>query len=213
MCSAQRKINHNTYKIWGCVKILYYYTVFDQYWDKIKADVIDLTKTSPTYQRFENIEKKYGKLPPKEVIMAPWETAYIDLIGPYTVTDRVGNDRTLNAMTFIDPSIGWFGIIGVPDNTRTRISQFFPNTRISKYSYCRTVIFYNGIKLKNYFLHLLRDSSIKPTPILTVIKNPQDNVTVQCVHQTVNEKKFMLIMWWVLFVKCKTFSLQRCNIL
>ena len=34
--------------------------------------------------------------------MTPWETVCIDLIGPYTVTDRSGNDRILNAMTFVD---------------------------------------------------------------------------------------------------------------
>ena len=36
----------------------------------------------------------------KEVSMIPWETVCIDLVGPYTVTDKLGNDRTLLAITF-----------------------------------------------------------------------------------------------------------------
>ena len=50
--------------------------------------------------------KKYGRLPPKEVSMIPWETVCIALVGPYTVTDKLGNDRTLLAMTFVDPATG-----------------------------------------------------------------------------------------------------------
>ena len=42
--------------------------------------------------------------------MTPWETVCIDIIGPYTVTDRSGNDRILNAMAFVDPATGWFEI-------------------------------------------------------------------------------------------------------
>ena len=56
--------------------------------------------------------------------MTPWETVCIDLIGPYTVTDRSGNDRILNAMTFVNPATGWFEITEIPDKTSARISQF-----------------------------------------------------------------------------------------
>ena len=49
--------------------------------------------------------------------MTPWETVYIDLIGSYTVTDRSGNDRIINAVTFVDPVTGWFEITEIPDKT------------------------------------------------------------------------------------------------
>ena len=52
-------------------------------------------------QRFKKKKKKYGKLPPKNVVLIPWDTVCIDLVGPYTVTDQKGNDRNLNAMVFI----------------------------------------------------------------------------------------------------------------
>ena len=38
--------------------------------------------------------------------MAPWETVWIDWIDPYTVTDKLGNDRILNAMIFVDTAMG-----------------------------------------------------------------------------------------------------------
>ena len=40
--------------------------------------------------------------------MVTWDTVCVDLVGPYTVTDHTGTDRTLMAMTFIDPATGWF---------------------------------------------------------------------------------------------------------
>ena len=32
----------------------------------------------------------------------------MNLVGPYTVTDKTGHDRVLNTTSFIDPVIGWF---------------------------------------------------------------------------------------------------------
>ena len=57
--------------------------------------------------------------------MTPFETVCIDLIGPYTVTDRSDNDRIPNTMTFVDPVTGWFEITEIPDKISARISQTF----------------------------------------------------------------------------------------
>ena len=41
-----------------------------------------------------------------------------------TVTDRSGNNRILNAMTFVDPATGWFEITEITDKTSARIIKF-----------------------------------------------------------------------------------------
>ena len=91
---------------------------------------------------------QYDKLPFKEVTMIPWKTVCIDLIGQYTVTDKSGNDRILNAMTFVDPATGWFEITEIPDKTSARISQIFNSTWLARYPRPRKVIFDNGNEFK-----------------------------------------------------------------
>ena len=151
------------------------------YWEKMEDDIRQYVKQCKTCQRFKKQKKKYGKLPPKIVDLTSWDTVCIDLVGPYTVTDQKGNDRVLNAMTFVDPATGWFEIAEIPDKTSARISQIFNNTWLSRYPRPRKVIFDNGNEFKKDFLPLLRDFSIKPTP--TTIKNPQANSILERVHQ------------------------------
>ena len=62
----------------------------------MEADVTIFTKACPDCQKIKKSKKKYEKLPPKDVTMVLWETIFIDLIGQYTVTDRLGNGRNLN---------------------------------------------------------------------------------------------------------------------
>ena len=151
------------------------------YWEKMEDDIKQYVKQCKTCQRFKKQKKTYDKLPPKTVDLTPWDTVCIDLVGPNTVTDQKGNDRILNAMTFVDPATGWFEIAEIPDKTSARISQIFNNTWLSRYPRPRKVIFDNGNEFKKDFLPLLRDFSIKPTP--TTIKNPQANSILERVHQ------------------------------
>ena len=108
-----------------------------------------------------------------KVTTIPWEIVWIDLVGPYTVTDRLNNDKILTAMTFVDPATGWSYIIQILDKTSARISQIFNKTWLARYPCLRKVIFDNGNEFKRDFLPLLRDFSIKPTP--ATIKNPYTN--------------------------------------
>ena len=65
-----------------------------------------------------------------------WTEVHVDPIGPYTVnikrldTKGVPITLTLTAMTFIDPSTGWFEIAEVPstDKFSARISRLFNQT-------------------------------------------------------------------------------------
>ena len=109
------------------------------------------------------------------------DTVCIDLVGLYTVTDQKDNDRILNAMVFVDPATGWFEIAEIIDKTSARISQIFNNTWLSRYPRPIKVIFDNGNEFKKDFLHILKGSTIKPTP--TTIKNPQANSILERVHQ------------------------------
>ena len=81
------------------------------YRKSMETDINAFTKTYTTCQKFKQKTKKYSKLPPKQEDLIPWECVYVDLVGPYTVTDKPGCDRVLNAMTFIDTATtGWFEI-------------------------------------------------------------------------------------------------------
>ena len=142
-------------------------------------------KVCKTCQKFKKKRKKYGKLPSKVVDLTPWECVCVDLIGPYTVTDKMGNDRILTAMTFIDPATGWFEVTEIPEKNSARISQIFNNTWLSRYPRPQKVIFDNRNEFKKDFLPLLKDFAIKPTP--TTIKNPQANAILERVHQVLGD--------------------------
>ena len=70
----------------------------------MEAYVTDFITDYPTYPKFMKNKMEYGKLPPKEGTMTPWEAICIDLIDPYIVTDRSDNDRILNIMACVDPA-------------------------------------------------------------------------------------------------------------
>ena len=157
------------------------------YWEGMEKDVQMYVKNCSTCQKYKKTQKKYGKLPPKNATMTPWETVCVDLVGPYTVTDSTGKDRTLMAMTFIDPATGWFEITELPDKEKSsaRISQLFNTTWLARYPRPRKVIFDNGTEFKKNFLPLLHDFAIKPTP--TSVKNPQANAILERVHQVLGD--------------------------
>ena len=117
--------------------------------------------------------------------MIPWETVCIDLVGPYTVTDKLGNNRTLLAMTFVDPATGWFEITEIPEKSSSRISHIFNSTWLARYPRPKKVIFDNGNEFKKDFLPLLHDFAIKPTP--TTVKNPQANAILERLHHVLGD--------------------------
>ena len=45
----------------------------------------DMCKKCPTRQRAKTTNQKYGKLPPKQAETNPWDTLWVDLIGPYMI--------------------------------------------------------------------------------------------------------------------------------
>ena len=85
----------------------------------MEVDVTDLIKIAQPDKYSKKSKNKYGQLPSKEVTMIPYKSVCIDLISPYTVTSRLGNDRMLSTGTFVDPATGWFEKIETQDKRST----------------------------------------------------------------------------------------------
>ena len=130
-------------------------------------DIAAFTNACPTCQRFKKKRKKYGRLPPKDVSMIPWETVCIDLVGPYTVTDKLGKDRTLLAMTFVDPATGWFEITEIPEKSSARISHIFNSTWLARYPRPKKSSLIMGMSSRriSYLFSMTLPSSQHPQPL------------------------------------------------
>ena len=98
--------------------------------------------------------------------MIPWETVCIDLVGPYTVTDKFGNDRTLLAMTFVDPATGWFEITEIPEKSSARISHIFNSTWLARYPRPKKSSLIMGMSSRriSYLFSMTLPSSQHPQP-------------------------------------------------
>ena len=66
-------------------------------------------------------------------------------------------------MICIDPSMGWFGTVGVSsvDKTSTYLSQLFNQTWLCRYPRSKQVRFYNGYELKNNCIPLLKALAVR----------------------------------------------------
>jgi Integrase zinc binding domain len=74
-------------------------------------------RTCHICQMTKKQKTKYGHLPPKaaEEAIPPWKRVNVDVVGPYKVATPKG-DKTLIAMTMIDPARGWFEIAPLEEN-------------------------------------------------------------------------------------------------
>ena len=71
-------------------------------------------KTCQSCQVNKRHSQKYGHLPPKLVITAPWKAICVDLIGPYTLKGKDGSSIDFMCLTMIDPATSWFKIVELP---------------------------------------------------------------------------------------------------
>ena len=131
---------------------------------------------------------------------------HVDLIGPYRKYIGQKNpggtvirkNASLTYMTMIDPSTGWFKIFEIPkfdleevtlgndeyiDKSYDRVSQLFNNTWLYRYLRPHKVVFDKSSEFKRDFNPLLKDFDIKP--VLTSVKNPQANASVEQVYQVI----------------------------
>ena len=131
-----------------------------------------LTKTWKNCQQFKERKNIYGHMPPNNIAgLKPWDLVHVDLIGPNSNSIRqqqtggtiIWNNYSLNWMTIIDPSTGWFEIVEILtfeinevtagndeyiDKSYSRVSQKFNNTWLCRYLRPRQVVFDNGYEFK-----------------------------------------------------------------
>ena len=135
---------------------------------------------------------KYGHLLSKTVIMTPWRTLCVNLVGPYTLKGKDGSVIDFMALTMIDPASSWFKIVESPlvqqlktitvdgrellaseeifFKSTDRIVQLFNKIWLSRYPRCRYLVYDNGSESKLNFEYLCDSYGIKRK--LTTIKNP-----------------------------------------
>ncbi len=118
------------------------------WWEGLARDVAYTVKTCPSCQKFKKVRKKYGKLPPKEAEEAiPWKQVNVNLIGPLRVTMPSG-EYVLNALTMIDPAMGWFEVAEVSEHKAKTVAKVFDDTWLSHYPRPKEIGFDNGGKNK-----------------------------------------------------------------
>ena len=160
-----------------------------------------------TCQQFKKIKTLYEHLPPDNIAeLKLWDTVNVDLIGPYSKSIRkhqpgctfIRNNDSLTCMMMIDPATSQFKIADIPtfdleevtigndeymDKSSARVIQLFNSTWLCRYPCPQKVVFENGSEFKRDFTLLLKDFDIKP--VLTSVKNPQDNAPVERVHKVI----------------------------
>ena len=75
----------------------------------------------------KNQGQQYGRLAPKTVTIAPWETVSVDLIGPWTC-DANGQELEFKALTIMDTATNLLEITRIDNKTSANITQQFANT-------------------------------------------------------------------------------------
>jgi hypothetical protein len=150
---------------------------------------------------------KYGHVPPKLVIMTPWEALCFDLVGPYTLNGKDGSSIDFMCLTMIDPATSWFEIVELPtvrvtvpkggegnkttcinhtkdaeifDKTSAQISNLVYKCWFSRYPCCYYMIYDDGSEFKLHFRALCKTYGIMRKP--TSIKNTQANAILEHMH-------------------------------
>ena len=180
------------------------------YWKGMRRTVRAYVKNCKKCQVNKRRQKKYGKLPPKQVVTKPWHTLCVDLIGPYTVKGKDGTEVDFMCLTMIDPATSWFEVVELPvlerpdegtpkdnkgkkgkktddkdpyfDKSSAMIAKLVYSTWFCRYPRCRNIIYDNGSEFKLHFQSLCDSFGLKRKP--TSVKNPQANAILERIHQT-----------------------------
>jgi hypothetical protein len=184
-------------------------------WKGLKNDVKRQVQDCRICQKYKKQQKKYGKLPPKKAEAKPWKYVCVNLVGPYKATTPSG-EKTLHAITMIDPATSWFEIAEIPDKTSETVSLTFDREWLCRYPCPRRCIYDKGAEfIAKDFKKLLKSYGIKKRPITT--KNPQANAIIERVHQVLGNmlrtfelehKEFDEIDPWKGFLSAVAFAIR-----
>ena len=154
------------------------------YWKGFRTTVCDVCKKCPTCQRAKTNNQKYGNLPPKQAETNPWDTLCVDLIGPYTIPQKVKIPLKLWCLTIIDPATGWFEMAQIPNKTAAEIEDITKKTWFTRYPLPQRIVFDRGTKFIAEFAKMCQNNyGIKRKPIRA--RNPQSNAIIVQIHQTI----------------------------
>ena len=158
------------------------------YWEGMASQIKEFVGKCPTCQKSKKGTIKYGKLPPKEAEVNPWDVLCVDLIGPYKITrkhlPKGKRELVLHCLTMIDPATGWFEIVSLTDKTSLEVANEAELAWFTRYPWPTTIIFDRGSEFMGEFARMCReDYGLKRKPINT--RNPQANAIVERVHRTV----------------------------
>ena len=105
---------------------------------------------------------RYGLLPLKDTRQEPipWDTVNVDSIGPWSFIDHTGKERTLTALTMIDPSTGLFELVRTCKGDSLEASQLFDINWLCRYPRPRKVICDQGSEFKLEFKVFLKSHKI-----------------------------------------------------
>ena len=153
-------------------------------WKGLRKTVHDTCVRCPTCQKAKVTNQKYGKLPPKEAEIHPWDALCVDLIGPYKIVRKRKEDLKLWCLTMIDPATGWFEMAPILNKTAAEIADIAERTWFTRYPLPQKIIFDRGTEFMAEFAKMCReDYGLKRKPITT--RNPQANAIIERVHQTI----------------------------
>ena len=157
------------------------------YWKNLRGDVELECKRCRTCQLTKRKTIKYGKLPPKEAEIDPWEVLCVDLIGPYKIKQAgaKNKDLILWCLTMIDPATGWFEMAPVPGNKEANtVANLAEQIWFSRYPWPQQIIYDRGTEFMAEFKQMVRnDYGVRTKPITA--RNPQANAIIERVHQTI----------------------------
>ena len=155
------------------------------YWSKMRDEITNYVKVCPTCQKNKRKVKKYGRLPPKEAEVIPWDKMCIDLIGPYKIRRKGQPDLICKCVTMIDPATGWFEIHQYDDKRSITVANIAEQEWFSRYPWPTQVTYDRGSEFigKDFQKMIKNDYGVKGKPI--TVRNPQANAIVERVHQVI----------------------------
>ena len=125
----------------------------------------------------------YGKLPPRNPQVVPWDEVAVDLIGPWKIEVN-GREFIFLALTCIDPVTNLVEIIRINGKSSAHVAQQFENVWLSRYPRPNRCVHDNGKEFIGIdFSEMLARHGIKG--VLTTVKNPQSKALCKRMHQTV----------------------------
>ena len=159
-------------------------------WKGLKTEVQRQCGTCHICQVTKKVHKNYGKLPAKQPEVTPWEFLCVDMIGPYKIDRNItkgAKKETLQlwCVTMIDPATGWFEIKQVPGTKSADVvANIVEMVWLNRYPWPQKVILDRGTEFMAEFSKMIQDDyGVKKKP--TTKRNPQANVIVERVHQTI----------------------------